>query len=265
MVNYFLMRTDFNQNNQPRVSRWPGRAFTALLLLTALPLLSQYPSDLQYQSRDSNRHEGLKPKPVSGYDVELLSALVAWSEPTQSWPENLHLRFYLPAAQSVSVTVRQPRPKTTYYWLDQVVPSAPWRAGAFNDFTWSTAPVLQKLPSVTLEDLGVVVRLDDKGPSRKETIAPAALFHTQPPPTANGYRFIFKTNGAAHVTCTIYSGANEVYRRPQNHEKAGSPFVVSWDPQGQPEGMYRLTLTGYFDDNTPLEQEEVFYHRASWR
>lgn len=248
---------------QPESRRW-GRAIAAVFLLTTLPLLAQYDPALQYQNR-GNHYEGLKPKPVSGYDLELLSALVAYREPSPTWPQTVRLKFYLPAAEPVFVTIRQPRPKTTYYWLDKVVPPTPWRSRSFNEFAWPTEPVLRKLSSVTLDDLGVVVRLRRQDPGRNEAIAPAALFHTQPPLAASGYRFTFKTNGTAYVTCKIYRDDREVYQRPQNREKAGSPFTLRWDAQGQPEGEYRLELSGYFDDNTPLAKEVRFYHRASWK
>jgi hypothetical protein len=245
-------------------SRRLRRLAIAALLLTALPLLAQYDPALQYQKR-GNRHEGLKPKPVSGYDIELLSALVDDPEPSPTWPQTLRLKFYLPAAEPVFLTVRQPRPKTAYYWLDKIVPPAPWRPRAFNEYTWPTETVLRKLTSVTVDDLGVVVRLRREDPSRRETVAPAALFHTQPPTTASSYRFTFKTNGTAYVTGKIYQGDKEVYRRPQNRERAGSPFTLSWDAAGQPEGEYRLELSGYFDNNIELAKEVVFYHRASWK
>jgi hypothetical protein len=247
-------------------SRWPARALAALLL-TSLPLFAQYDSALQYQNR-GNRHEGLKSKPVSGYDVELLSALVDWREPSSAWPETVHLRFYLPTAEPVFVTVRQPRPKTTYYWLDKVEPPSPWRAGAFNEFAWPTSTVLRSLPSVTFEDLGAVVRLRQAEPSREELIAPAALFHAQPPSAVSAYRFTFKTNGAAHVAGAIYrDGQKEaIYQRPQDREQPGSPFTLRWDAQGQPEGEYLLVLSGFFDnDNTQLLKRVTFYHRAAWR
>jgi hypothetical protein len=234
------------------------------LLLTALPLIAQYDPTLQYQNR-GNRFEGLKPKPVSGYDIELLSALVDYREPSPAWPPMLHLKFYLPAAEPVFVTVRQPRPKTAYYWLDKVVPPAPWRPLAINEFTWPTEPVLRKLTSVTMGDLGAVVRLRQQDPSKRERVAPAALFHTQPPSSASNYRFTFKTNGTAFVTCTVYRGDDVMGQRTQNQEKAGSPFIVDWKSQGQPDGEYRLELTGYFDNNVELAKEVVFYHRASWK
>ena len=257
------MRTETEQNG--RKSGSPRfRGVVILLLLGALPLFAQYDPALQYQDR-GNRHEGLKPKPVSGYDIEILSALLDYREPSPTWPQVLHLKFYLPAAEPVFVNVRQPRPKTVYYWLDKIMPPVPWRPKAFNEFTWPTEPVLRKLTSVSLDDLGVVVRLGQEDPSRKESVAPAALFHTQPPPVASGYRFVFKTNGAAHVTCKVYRGDKEVFERPQNWEKAGSPFTLSWDTKAQPEGEYRVVLSGYYDDNTQLAKEVVFYHRAAWK
>lgn len=264
LYNSFSMKSEVKRSGFQPASRRFGQVITAALLLTALPLPGQYDPALQYQNR-GNRHEGLKPKPVSGYDIELLSALIDYRETSSTWPQTLRLKFYLPTAESVFVTVRQPRPKTAYYWLDKVVPPAPWRPRAFNEFTWPTGPVLRNLGSVTLDDLGAVVRLRQQDPGRNETIAPAALFHTKPPPAATGYRFTFKTNGTAHVTCKIYRGDIEVYQRPQNREKAGSPFTLSWDTQGQPEGEYRLELSGYFDDNTPLAKGVIFYHRVSWK
>src|SRR4029077_10369723 len=105
-----------------------GHLLGVLLLLAALPIFAQYDTALQYQKR-GNRYEGLKTRMVSGYDIELLSALVDWHEPSTAWPENLHLKFYLPVAEPVFVTVRQPRPKATFYWLPKGMPPPPPRAG----------------------------------------------------------------------------------------------------------------------------------------
>lgn len=164
-----------------------------------------------------------------------------------------------------AIAVRQPRPKNTYYWLDKDTQDPPWRAKDFNEFTWPTATVLQKLHSMTIDDLGIVVRLSTKDSPQSDKIAPAVLFHTQPPSAATGYRFTFKTNGAAQVTCKIYRGNQPVYERPKNREKAGSPFTVLWETKNQPEGEYRLVLSGYFDNNDQLAKEVTFYHRAVWK
>ncbi len=248
---------------RPPAGRWSATALAAALLY-ALPLLAQYDSALQYQNR-GNRHEGLRPKPVSGYDIELLSALVDGRAPGPGWPKDLRLKFYLPAEDKVFVTVRQPRPRTDYYWLDKVVPQEPWRPRAFNEFSWPTGLVLRKLSSLSAGDLGVVVRLRQEDPSRKETVAPAALFDAQPPPTVAGYRFTFKTNGTAFVTGRIFRGDKEVFRRPPNREQGNVPFTLVWDARGQPDGEYRVDLSGYFDDNARLAKEVSFHHRAAWK
>lgn len=252
-------------SRHPASARRRERIALAALLLTAaaLPLLAQYDPKLQYQNR-GNRHEGLKPKPVSGYDIELLSALVAWRESFSTWLPEMRLKFYLPADGKVAVTVRQLRPKTYYYWLDEVKPPAPWKAQAFNEFPWPTDTVLRNLPQVTPDDLGAVVRLGAGGPAKIETVAPAALFQAKAPRAATGYRFTFKTNGRAFVTARIYRGDKEVYTRRQNEEKAGSPFTLAWEAGTAPEDDYRLVLSGYFSDNTPLAKEVRFHHRATW-
>ena len=253
-------------NAKPSRHRAPARRewiVLASLLLAALPLVAQYEPKLQYQNR-GDRHEGLKPKPVSGYDIELLSALVEHREPFTTWPPEMHLQFYLPAALPVAITVRQPRPKTHYYWLDEVKPVSPWKPQAWNEFSWPTDTVLKSLLQVTPDDLAVVVRLGSGGPAKIETVAPAALSQTAAPKTAAGYRFTFKTNGRAFVTASIYRGDKEVYLRRQNEEKAGSPFTLAWDAAGAAQGDYRVVLSGYFSsDNAAVAKEVRFYHRVT--
>ena len=63
------------------------------------------------------------------------------------------------------------------------------------------------------------------------------------------------------MTGIIYRDDREVSRRPENWESAGSPFPVRWVPANASEGWYRLVLSGYFQDNTPVDKEIVFYHR----
>ncbi len=236
---------------------------TSIIALLAAPLAAQYDPELQYQNR-GDRHEGLRPKPVSGYDVALLSARVDYRESGEGWPEEMRLRFYLPRPEEVFITVRQLRPRSTYYWLDRVVePEDSWRPGALNDYAWPTATVLRKLPRVTADDLGTVVRLRQELPGRGERVAPAILYGAGAPSEVPGYRFTLKANGTAQVTCKIYRGGTEVFARPKKRERAGSPFTVRWQSADQPDGEYRLVVEGYFEsDNSPLAKEVAFYHRA---
>ena len=234
----------------------------SLVALATTPLAAQYDPELQYQNR-GDRHEGLRPKPVSGYDVALLSARVDYRSESKGWPDEMRLRFYLPRPEEVFITVRQLRPRSTYYWLDKVEPRQPWRPAALNEYGWSTATVLRRLASVTADDLGTVVRLEKEEPGKRERVAPAVVYGSNPPAEVPGYRFTLKTNGTAQVTCKIYRDQTEVFALPKKRRRAGSPFTVAWDSAGQPDGWYRLVLSGYFEtDNSPLDKEVAFYHRA---
>ncbi len=168
-------------------------------LACAAALSAQIEPRLRYQDR-GDRHEGLRGREVSGYDIELLAAQVEHRGAGDGWPEQLRLSFYLPQAADVFVTVRQLRPRSSYYWLDKIDPPTPWRAQAVNRFTWSTAPVLARLPSVHPADLGAVVRLERAEPGKRELVAPALLHHGEPPPAVEGYRFTWKTTDTALVT-----------------------------------------------------------------
>ncbi len=236
---------------------------TALAALLATPLAAQYDPELQYQNR-GGRHEGLKSKLVYGYDIALLSARVDHREEGDGWPEKMRLRFYLPGPEEVFIKIRQLRPWSTYYWLDKVVePKDSWRAGALNDYAWPTATVLRKLPRMTADDLGTVVRLEQELPGQRERVAPAVLYRAGAPAQVPGYRFTLVTNDTAQVTCKIYRGDREVFARPQRRERTGSPFTVRWKSDGEPDGEYRLAVSGYFEsDNQPLDKEIVFYHRS---
>ena len=243
-----------------------------LAVVAAAPLAAQYDPELEYKDR-GDRHEGLKRRLQSGFDIELLSARIDFREESEGWPEELRLLFHLPEADSevflsepekVFVTVRPRRPQTTYYWLDKVRPPSPWRVGAVNGFAWPTATVLRQLTSLRLDDLGAVVRLQQDSPGKREYVAPALLYHSQAPSEVTGYRFTLKTNGTAVLTCKIYHGETEVELRPRKRERAGSPFTVRWKSAQQPEGWYRLVISGHFEmDEHPLDKEIVFYHKAA--
>ena len=225
---------------------------------------AQNEASLQYQSR-GNRYEGLRTIPVGGYDIELLSARIDSAALRKTRPRNwasadtVQLRFYLPEAVKVFITIRQLRSGDTYYWLDRVQGS--WKVGAMNAFTWPTAPVLRQLPGVRLDDLGATVRSGHDGPARRERVLPAILVDVDRIDRVEEYRFALKTNGRANISAAIYAEKVELYRRPRNWEQAGSPFTILWSPGAATEGWHRLVLSGYFEDNTQVDKEIVFYHR----
>jgi hypothetical protein len=96
---------------------------------------------LQYRNR-GNRYEGVRPKPVSGYDIELISARVGYKEAGKQMPERLKVQVYLAQPSQVHLTVRELDYKY-YYWMDKVQPAKPWQPGFDNVFDWPTREVIQ--------------------------------------------------------------------------------------------------------------------------
>ena len=239
-----------------------------LIWLVVLPPLLGAQLDLQYQKR-GDRHEGIKAKPVSGYDIELISVLVDYQEPFPStgFPNRVKLRFYLDHDQPVHLTVRE-LDYRAYYWLDKVQPSESWHQGFQNEFVWSADPVLKQLkPALHLYELGALVRLQTATSSTIETIAPAVLYHTEIPAQIEGYLFTLKTGEDARLMATIIQQATgqgmdvQKFRR----KRAGRPFTIQWHSKSSPPGMYMLKISGFsLFTNQSIQKEIHFYHQPSF-
>lgn len=231
------------------------------LLLFLSPVLAD---ELEYQDR-GNRYEGIKPKPVSGYDIELISALVDYQESTTRLPKWFRIKFYLKHSDSVYVTVRELDYKE-YYWMDEVTPPITWKQGFDNEFNWQTEVVFQYLKTIKMYDLGAVARLGKKGPQKKENIAPVIFYHSQLPTKVTGYLFTFKTSNDARVTASVRkNGYTEpLFEQTFRRQRADRPFTVYWDSSGVSEGEYTLKLKGFLlDTNDPIEQNVHFYHQPN--
>jgi len=237
-----------------------------LLFLGAPPLLWAQ-LDLQYQQR-GNRYEGVKPKPVSGYDIELISVLADYHEKhdAEGFPRQVTLQFYLEDAHVVYVTVRE-LDYRTYYWLDKVQPEREWEAGAQNIFVWPTDPVLQQLsPKLDLYDLGALIRLDAASTSSLERVAPAVLYDQIPPTTIDGYFFTLKTGEDARlmVSMTQEATGKEVNSQTFRRKRAGRPFTIHWDAKDAEPGSYKLDISGFsLSTNQSLSKEILFYHQPT--
>ena len=178
------------------------------------------------------------------------------------WEEFARLRFHLPRADRVTITVRQLRSGSTYYLLDRVEGS--WKTGAVNEYAWPTAPVLRKLTTVQPDDLGAVVNLGSGKDTNQETVLPVVLFgDARQPGAPEHYRFSLKTSGRANVDAAIFSGYREVFRRPTNLEEPGSPFTVVWPAPASSGGWYRLVLGGQDEDGAKVHKEVTFYHNRA--
>jgi len=248
------------------MGRTLARNFITLLLLI-VPLSTWADSTLDYQNR-GDRSEGIRPKPVSGYDIELISVLADYQEPATQLPDQLRVGFYLQSQTPVYLTVRE-QDYRLFYWLDKIKPTKPWQANSINEFTWPTSAVLQRLDQkLNPYELGVLIRLGRETPATNEEIAPAILYHAHPPKKINGYLFTMKTNGDARLSCKIFRGREPTELMTQTFRRipGGRPFTVRWETGAAQEGQYALVCDGYFlDNNQHLTQTVRFFHRPTVR
>jgi hypothetical protein len=177
-----------------------GACLSGICLMISSSALGQ--EKLEYQRR-ANRYEGIKPKPVSGFDIELLSARIDHQDNADSMGERFQVRFFLERPRPVHLVVRELDYKH-YYWLDKVEPKSPWRAGFANAFDWPTADVIRQLDGLKLYNLGVVARLDKPEPGAIEKVAPAVLYQSQQPTEVRGYVFTFRLRDEAKVKGIVY-------------------------------------------------------------
>lgn len=224
-------------------------------------------SSLDYQNR-GDRFEGVRPKPVSGYDIEVISVLVDYQEPADLLPDQLRVAFYLQGQTPVHLTVRE-QDYRLFYWLDRVKPDKTWQAKSINEFTWPTGAVLRQLDQkFNPYELGALIRLGRDTPAENEDIAPAILYHAKPPDKIGGYLFTMKTNGDARLSCKVVRGKEPTELMTQTWRRipGGRPFTVRWDAGDAREASYTLVCHGYFlDTNQPLRQTVRFFHRPTVR
>lgn len=236
-----------------------------VLVLFLLPHALWAESNLDYQNR-GDRFEGIRPKPVSGYDIEVISALVDYQEPAEQLPDQLRVAFFLQGQAPVHLTVRE-QDYRLFYWMDKVKPAKDWQAKSVNEFTWPTGTVLRQLDQkLNLYELGVLIRLRKGTPASVEDIAPAILYHARPPEKIGGYLFTMKTNGDARLSCKVYREGEPAELMTQSFRRipGGRPFTVRWDAGGAQEGRYALVCKGYFlDTNQPLQQTVRFFHKPT--
>lgn len=221
-------------------------------------------ANIEYQER-ANRYEGTKAKPVSGFDIELLSAHIVYQDDTSTMGERYQIRFFLNEVRPVHLLVRE-LDYRHFYWLDQVKPESPWQIGFSNIYSWPTTDVIRHLNGLSLYDLGVVARLDDSEPRAEENVAPVLLYQSGYPVNVDGYAFVFRLREEAKVKGTIYreSGGDPIFEQDLGKQQGGRPFTFHWDLSGTPvlEGAYKLVLKGYVvSNNNPVAQVVHFYHR----
>ena len=220
---------------------------------------------LDYQDR-GDRFEGVRPNPVSGYDLELVSVMTGYREHSSGLPAKLSIQFYLPRKEDVHITVRE-LDSRFYYWMDRIRPVRPWGEGSGNIFEWSTAPVLSRLDEdMDPYKLIILARLGNSTPGAVERIAPVTLYHSTLPSNIDAYLFILKPGNDARVFCSI-TPKNEqqpIWQQMYRRKLGGQPFTVRWDASTTREGNYTFRVFGYLlDSNRPIEQVVHFYHKST--
>jgi hypothetical protein len=220
---------------------------------------------LHYKER-GNHWEGIKPRPVRGPDIELISVKVDHKEKYSHLPPLLRIKFYLSPSlddtSQVYITVREMDYKHNYL-LNKVKPG-PWTSGFNNIFQWSTQDVLQHIDKIRVDDLGVLIRLGKSEPTIKEKVTPAILYYTQFPNHIRGYLFTFKVR---HLANLEFSLNKEKQTKPLlkqfiRMQRGGEPFTFLWNCQKVSEGNYILEVEGYFVHNNEHFSTSVsFYHQ----
>jgi hypothetical protein len=247
-------------------------ASAAIIGLVATWAAAQYEPALQYQRR-GDRDEGLRTVAIGGaVDIELVSARVdgpraAAVARTASWGESIKARFFLPAPGSAYLLIRQLRSQSSFYWLSfptrtQMELATTWAPKQTNEYVWPTL-VLSRAGSVSLDNLGAVVRFREQSAGNIQEVLPVALFDRDAIETVESYRFSLRPLTKVNVTAKILREGTELFSRPRLWEDADSPFTVLWTPGAAPEGWYRLLLTGFFENNSALNREIRFYHRRA--
>jgi hypothetical protein len=232
--------------------------FTTLLLLANCQVLAY--DSLDYQRR-GDRWEGIQPRKVGGFDLELLSALVDYSESQSGFPAAYKLLFYMTTPAEINLTVSELIPKQ-YYVMDKVKEKETWREG-FNSYQWPTETVIKPL-QLTMKQLGVVARVNREANRPAELVAPVVFYHSQPPTRINRYRFVFKVGGTANLNYAVYQGGNQkpLLEKQLGKKIGGEPFMITWDSSQAPAGEYELVVDGYLlQNNSKLHQAVRFYHQ----
>lgn len=233
--------------------------------ILGLVVLGMAGDDLSYQDR-GDRYEGTKPKPIGGYEIELLGAIVEpLPSPGADFPERAAVSFFLDREETVHFLARERDPKD-YYWLDQVKQSSPWRPRATNTFSWPSGDVLRPL-GLRPADLLFLVRLGHDKPRSEERVAPVLFEPAADGRRIGGYRFTFRTQATAKIRHAVYGPASAELQpfTPYSQRSAATPFEIAWIADGQPEGTYRLVLQGYFPaDSQRFVQVVEFFHNPAW-
>lgn len=237
-----------------------------LLIVMMNPVLLYSDSSLQYKSR-GNRNEGILPKPISGYDIELISFQALYSNRSVAFNPNksadyARFKFYLQKEEKVWLLLREINDEK-YYRADSFKPDKPWQTGFDNEFVLPVKDVMKPL-GLHPSQIGVIARLRREGPSQEEYAAPVVFTGEKYPDKVSGYLFHLKTAQEAVIKYKIVQPeSKKTFIEGKKKSDGFSSLALVCDMPDAPDGNYQLVLQGYFvSDNSPILKVIHFYHKA---
>jgi hypothetical protein len=210
----------------------------ALLLLAAAPARAAC-EKCRYADR-GDRFEGVENLQVSGSSFDLVAVEYRQGDTLGPRPEKLHLYFWLPAALTPTIEVREPN---SNYMMHPA--KKPYAAG-LQSFSWPRGEVLAPL--------GIEVgKLHAKVSNREESVYFPAFLSSGAPPTPGGtYLFHFLSGAGVDADCTISRNEGSQFvpiRKWVCSHEVGGPVTITWDglddrKQPVPAGRYSLRVKG---------------------
>lgn len=211
----------------------------------------------KYRDR-GDRREGVEDWQVSGASFDLLGVQYRQGEPWKGGSDRLYLYFWLPAALTPTIEVREPG--RNYMMHPAKKPHPP----GLQAFSWPRGEVVAPLG---LDP----ARLHARVSNREETVYYPAFLSSGPRPAPGGtYAFVFESGAGIDVDCVVSrdeGGLLVPVRKWVFSRDLGGLMAVEWngrDDQGKPAppGRYVLRLKGDMLTETarPLNATFAFEH-----
>jgi hypothetical protein len=211
-----------------------------------------------------NRYEGVIDRPQAKLDYELLG-FFAYREPYDLKDDvDLRVRFFLPGRDRIFLTGREIRIDKQYLMRPKPE-KLNLKPGHWSEFSgWPTRDVIRPL-GLPWTNLGVIVRRGADGEAAG-TLAPALLYHSQPPRTITEYELLLtcsrKLERLEYEVSNESGSVHREYRQDHSFER-GSILHIQFETKDLPQGPLRLRISGPYANevNQGLFAEYDFYHR----
>ena len=209
-----------------------------------------------------NRYEGRPEVPVSKPDLELLSFVGYFQDLDRD--VELQVLFYQSRATATATVFAQHLEDRKRYWMKSKPGS--WEVDRWNRFgPWPTRDVIDD-DGIDGWDLGVYV---DLGSQDEILIAPAFVYHSEPPSDVDAYTLQLRPNQSlTRLETTVTRAAEEapealLEQRQLRPVRAGEVIELDLQAAELPETWLRVEVVGKIKNRTDKARFEMrFFHRA---